>query len=57
MSTAAGSPTPRAQPFYCPYCGEQDLRPDGQSATWHCQLCDRRFELAYLGLGGSVGGG
>ncbi|MGQ0670953.1 MAG: hypothetical protein ACT4PO_15025 [Actinomycetota bacterium] len=57
MSTAAGSPTPRAQPFYCPYCGEQDLRPDGQSATWHCRVCDRRFELAYLGLGGSVSGG
>ena len=41
--------TPRAQPFFCPYCGEQDLRP---SATgWHCRVCDRRFELRFAGLG------
>jgi ribosomal protein L37AE/L43A len=43
-------PTPRAQPFYCPYCGEQDLRP-GATAGWHCHVCDRRFELSFLGLG------
>ena len=23
--------TPRAVPFYCPFCGEQDLRPDDPS--------------------------
>ena len=44
------SDTPRAQPFYCPFCGEQDLRPSA-TAGWHCAVCDRRFELAFLGLG------
>jgi ribosomal protein L37AE/L43A len=43
-------PTPRAQPFYCPYCGEQDLRP-GATGGWHCRVCDRRFELTFSGLG------
>lgn len=43
-------PTPRVQPFFCPYCGEQDLRPAGRAA-WHCRVCDRRFELGFLGLG------
>jgi ribosomal protein L37AE/L43A len=44
------SDTPHAQPFYCPFCGEQDLRPSA-STGWHCAVCDRRFELAFLGLG------
>ena len=44
------SDTPRVQPFHCPYCGEQDLRP-AAAGGWHCRTCDRRFELAFLGLG------
>lgn len=44
------SDTPRVQPFYCPYCGEQDLRP-GRSAGWYCRVCDRRFELRFTGSG------
>jgi ribosomal protein L37AE/L43A len=43
-------PTPRVQPFFCPYCGEQDLRP-ATDAGWHCRVCERRFELSFLGLG------
>ena len=43
-------PTPRVQPFFCPYCGEQDLRPS-ETTGWHCRVCDRRFELSFLGLG------
>ena len=43
-------PTPRVQPFFCPYCGEQELRP-GASEGWHCRVCDRRFDLRFLGLG------
>jgi ribosomal protein L37AE/L43A len=42
--------TPRAQPFFCPYCGEQDLRPSAISG-WHCRVCDRRFELTFRGMG------
>jgi predicted RNA-binding Zn-ribbon protein involved in translation (DUF1610 family) len=42
--------TSRAQPFLCPYCGEQDLRPVG-GVVYHCPDCDRRFELRFLGLG------
>jgi hypothetical protein len=49
-------PNPRAQPFFCPYCGEQELRPDAV-AGWHCRVCDRRFELRFLGLGEAVAAG
>jgi ribosomal protein L37AE/L43A len=40
----------RAAPFYCPYCGEEELRPI-EPGKWHCPSCDRRFELKFLGLG------
>lgn len=46
----------RAAPFYCPYCGEEDLRPSeretarGAGATWECTSCGRAFALAFLGL-------
>jgi ribosomal protein L37AE/L43A len=46
------SGTPRAVPFYCPFCGEQDLRP-AETSGWHCQVCDRTFELSFTGLGES----
>ena len=49
------SDTPRVQPFSCPYCGEQDLRPSATTG-WHCRVCDRRFELTFLGLGGEEEG-
>jgi transcription elongation factor Elf1 len=42
----------RAAPFYCPYCGETDLVPDGDEAgSFHCETCDRRFQLKFVGLG------
>jgi hypothetical protein len=47
MST--GGAGARAQPFHCPYCGEGELRPAGDGH--HCPDCDRRFALAFLGLG------
>ena len=46
MSTLPGA---RVQPFGCPYCGEQDLRP--APGGHHCRDCDRRFALTFLGLG------
>ncbi|MCK7625542.1 hypothetical protein MUU72_20980 [Streptomyces sp. RS10V-4] len=41
----------RAAPFYCPYCGDEDLRPgeDGHRA-WECRACNRAFRLEFRGL-------
>lgn len=50
-----GEGTARAQPFSCPYCGEPDLRPGEQHATWYCLTCDRRWRLTFLGLGEDEG--
>lgn len=44
--------TARAVPFYCPYCGDEDLRPVGDShGTWWCQSCRRAWRLTMLGTG------
>jgi transposase-like protein len=43
-------PTPRAVPFYCPFCGEQDLVP-ADVAGWRCESCGRTFELTLTGVG------
>ncbi|EST37236.1 hypothetical protein N566_14105 [Streptomycetaceae bacterium MP113-05] len=48
----------RAAPFYCPYCGDEDLRPSegrpdtprGAGAPWECHACNRAFTLSFLGL-------
>lgn len=39
----------RAQPFYCPYCGDEDLRPH-EDSTWLCASCRRVFTVTLLGL-------
>ncbi|HSA52525.1 MAG TPA: hypothetical protein VLH10_20765 [Yinghuangia sp.] len=41
----------RAAPFYCPYCGDEDLRPreDGHG-SWLCGACRRAFTLRFQGL-------
>ena len=44
--------TPRAVPFYCPFCGEQDIRPS-QDTGWTCESCARTFDLQVLHIGGS----
>jgi transposase-like protein len=47
--------TERAAPQYCPYCGEEDLRPWGElteHTLWRCEDCLRVFELRYKGLTG-----
>jgi transposase-like protein len=50
--------TERAAPFYCPYCGDEDLRPfdpdDGGAGhgQWRCRACQRVFALKYIGLTG-----
>ncbi|BFO16586.1 hypothetical protein SHKM778_29740 [Streptomyces sp. KM77-8] len=47
----------RAAPFYCPYCGDEDLRPGEQEgspraggAAWECGACNRGFQLKFAGL-------
>lgn len=44
----------RAVPFYCPFCGDEDLRPhpaeDGSHGGWHCRSCARVFSLRLVGL-------
>ncbi|WP_431037796.1 hypothetical protein ACQYWQ_25525 [Streptomyces sp. P6-2-1] len=43
--------TQRAVPFYCPYCGDEDLRPGEEGhGTWECAACNRAFRLGFLGL-------
>ena len=42
----------RAAPLYCPYCGDEDLRPneDGGHGAWECRSCARVFAVKFLGL-------
>ena len=43
---------PRSAPFYCPYCGEEDLQPHGPAdGHWHCRSCTRTFQLRSAGAG------
>lgn len=41
--------TERAVPFYCPYCGEEDLRPE-ENGGWLCTSCRRAFAVTLNGL-------
>ena len=46
----------RAVPFYCPYCGEEDLRPAEQTervphGAWYCACCLRTFAVKMIGIG------
>ena len=41
----------RQAPFYCPYCGEENLRPAGpQAGDWECGACLRAFALTFGGV-------
>ncbi|MFD6418228.1 hypothetical protein [Streptomyces sp. NPDC060194] len=41
----------RAAPFHCPYCGDEDLRPNETGhGAWECASCNRAFQLKFLGL-------
>jgi ribosomal protein L37AE/L43A len=43
----------RAVPFFCPFCGEQDLRPAEEDRAWSCRSCDRVFSLSIVRIGGA----
>jgi predicted RNA-binding Zn-ribbon protein involved in translation (DUF1610 family) len=41
----------RQVPFFCPYCGEEELRPAGSKAgDWECRSCARSFALRFTGV-------
>jgi ribosomal protein L37AE/L43A len=41
--------THAAPPFYCPYCGEEDIRPLGERhGDWVCGSCRRAWALRSL---------
>lgn len=41
----------RMAPFYCPYCGEEDIEPFGERGGWYCRSCARAFHLSFAGIG------
>lgn len=43
--------TTRAMPYHCPYCGDEDLRPHGEThGEWECRACQRAFRLGFIGI-------
>ncbi len=45
------TPGARAVPFHCPYCGDEDLRPHGEThGAWECRACQRAFALKFIGI-------
>jgi transposase-like protein len=49
--------SPHAQPFYCPYCGEEDFVPWGDDAGhFLCKSCGRHYTVKFLGLEASTAG-
>ena len=39
-------------PFHCPYCGDEELTPYGDSADgWHCAACLRAFSVRLIATG------
>ena len=41
----------RAVPYYCPFCGGEDLWPAGTThGQWECRGCARAFALRFVGL-------
>jgi hypothetical protein len=41
----------RQVPFFCPYCGDEALRPAGPEAgEWTCGSCARSFTLKFGGM-------
>jgi predicted RNA-binding Zn-ribbon protein involved in translation (DUF1610 family) len=51
-SAEAESPAGERQvPFFCPYCGEEELRPSGSNpGNWECRACSRSFQLKFTGV-------
>ena len=49
------SETARATPYFCPFCGEEDLRPVEEPRNgWLCRLCARVFAVTMYRLERSI---
>jgi len=48
----SAAPSSRAPVNVCPYCGEDDLRPQ-ESGGWHCRACLRLFSVTFHGVQGT----
>jgi transposase-like protein len=54
VSTPAGAE--RMAPLYCPYCGDEDLRPlDAEPGRFGCASCRRAFALRFIGVAPTAG--
>jgi ribosomal protein L37AE/L43A len=41
----------RMVPYHCPYCGDEDLRPnEAGHGAWECRSCLRVFSVKFVGL-------
>lgn len=41
----------RMVPYFCPYCGDEDLRPsEAGHGSWECRACARAFSVKFVGL-------
>jgi predicted RNA-binding Zn-ribbon protein involved in translation (DUF1610 family) len=40
----------RAQPFYCPYCGEEDFVPTEEAGAYACNSCGRQYVVRLIAL-------
>ena len=39
-------------PFYCPYCGDEELTPcEGTGGGWRCGACLRAFTVTLIATG------
>ncbi len=42
-------------PFFCPYCGGEDIRPHGEThGEWQCESCRRVYALRAVRGGARV---
>lgn len=51
MSSGDAASAGRVFPLYCPFCGDEDLRPHGaRHGVWECRSCVRVFSLTFVGI-------
>jgi transposase-like protein len=44
--------TRQLPPFHCPYCGDEEISPYGESSDgWRCAACLRAFTVRLLATG------